>query len=67
MHRTLALPPADDLETWARRLEVPWGPQLTQEEAERGLLYYGSGKRLQAVAAKLLAGQPIKVGAGSPP
>ena len=51
----------DDLEGWAERLAVPWGPRLTQVEVERGLLYYGSGKRLQAVAAKLLAGRPIKV------
>jgi hypothetical protein len=27
---------------------------------ERGLSYYGSGARLRAVAAKLLAGKPIK-------
>ncbi|KAL4421416.1 hypothetical protein ABPG75_010707 [Micractinium tetrahymenae] len=49
------------LEAWAERLRVPWGPLLTQEEAARGLTYYGSGERLQRVAAKLLAGKPIKV------
>jgi len=44
---------------------------LTPEEASRGLSFYGSGERLQAVAAKLLAGKPIKVrrgwaGSGAP-
>jgi hypothetical protein len=34
---------------------------LAAEDVLRGLSYYGSGRRLQAVAAKLLAGQPIKV------
>lgn len=46
---------------WAQRLAVPWGPLLTQEEALRGLTYYGSGQRMQAVAKKLMAGKPIKV------
>jgi lysophospholipase L1-like esterase len=44
-----------------QRLRVPWGPLLTQEEAQRGLAYYGSGQRLQAVVNKLMAGKPIKV------
>ena len=48
---------------WARRLAVPWGPLLTQREAQRALCY-GSGKRLQEVAAKLMAGKPIKVRGG---
>lgn len=43
------------------RLRVPWPPALSKEELLRGLSYYGSGLRLQRVAAKLLAGQPIKV------
>ena len=43
-------------------LQVPWEPLLTREELLRGLSYYGSGTRLHAVAAKLLAGQPITVG-----
>ncbi|PRW60976.1 hypothetical protein C2E21_0414 [Chlorella sorokiniana] len=47
--------------TPAQRLVVPWEPLLTREELLRGLSYYGTGARLQAVAAKLLAGQPIKV------
>jgi len=53
--------PHSVLESWAERLTVPWGPLLTQQEAQRGLAYYGSGGRLQAVAARLLAGKPIKV------
>ena len=48
-----------------RRVSVPWTPLLSQHELERGLTYYGSGERLRAVAAKLLAGQPIKVWAAS--
>lgn len=46
---------------WMQRLRVPWGPLLTQEEAQRGLAYYGSGQRLQAVVNKLMDGKPIKV------
>ncbi|PSC68178.1 Acyl-coenzyme A thioesterase THEM4 isoform A [Micractinium conductrix] len=49
------------LDAWVQRLTVPWGPLLTEQEAQRGLSYYGSGERLQAVAAKLMAGKPIKV------
>ena len=44
-----------------RRLIVPWDPMLAAEDVRRGLTYYGSGKRLQAVAAKLLSGEPIKL------
>ena len=33
---------------------------LTNKDVQRGLSYYGSGDRLRRVAAKLLAGQPIK-------
>lgn len=43
------------------RLRVPWEPVLSKEELLRGLSYYGSGLRMQRVAAKLLAGQPLKV------
>lgn len=43
------------------RLRVPWEPLLAREEVLRGMGYYGSGARLRKVAAKLLAGQPIKV------
>lgn len=50
---------------WAERLTVPWGPLLTQEEAERGLSYWGSGERLKRFAAKLMAGKPVKVRGGS--
>ncbi|KAL4437433.1 hypothetical protein ABPG75_004572 [Micractinium tetrahymenae] len=45
----------------SRELRVPWTPLLTEQDVARGLAYYGSGRRLQAVAAKLLAGKPIKV------
>lgn len=38
----------------------PWEPRLRREEVERGLAYYGSGNRLRRVAAKLMAGHPIK-------
>lgn len=37
-------------------LRVPWTPLLTEQDVARGLAYWGSGRRLQAVAAKLLAG-----------
>ena len=42
-------------------LRPPWDPLLTRSDLLRGQAYYGSGDRLQAVAAKLLAGQEIKV------
>ena len=41
---------------------LPWEPMLTAEEVQRALGYYGSGSSMRRVAAKLLAGQPIKVG-----
>ena len=44
-----------------RRMRVPWQPRLTSEEVKRGLSYYGSGDRLERVAAKLMAGRPIKI------
>lgn len=44
-----------------RRMIVPWDALLTAEEVRRGLTYYGSGKRMQAVASKLLARKAIKV------
>ena len=40
---------------------LPWEPLLTAEEVQRALGYYGSGHSMRRVAAKLLAGQPIKV------
>lgn len=40
----------------SRELQLPWEPLLTETDVARGLSYYGSGRRLQAVAAKLLAG-----------
>ena len=43
-----------------RRLALPWKPILTREELRRGISYYGSGRALDRVAAKLLAGKAIK-------
>ncbi len=40
---------------------VPWPALLEEEEVMRGLAYYGSGTGLRRVAAKLLAGQPVKI------
>ena len=39
---------------------LPWPPLLTAEEVQRAQGYYGSGAAMRRVAAKLLAGQPIK-------
>ncbi|EFN58305.1 expressed protein [Chlorella variabilis] len=38
---------------------LPWEPLLTAAQLRRGLSFYGSGARIERVAAKLLAGQPI--------
>ena len=35
-------------------------PLLGEEDQQRGITYYGSGARLRALAAKLLAGRPIR-------
>jgi lysophospholipase L1-like esterase len=43
------------------RERLPWEPLLTDEEVQRAQGYYGSGHSMRRVAAKLLAGQPIKV------
>lgn len=43
--------------------KLPWQPLFTDEEVRRGMLY-GSGLRLQRLARKLMAGQPIKVRLG---
>ena len=40
---------------------LPWEPLLTDEEVQRAQGYYGSGSAMRRAAAKLLAGQPIKV------
>lgn len=45
----------------SRSLRMPWAPLLTAEEVKRGLAYYGSGQRMEALAAKLMAGRPIKI------
>ncbi|KAL4429381.1 hypothetical protein ABPG77_005155 [Micractinium sp. CCAP 211/92] len=39
---------------------MPWKPLLSHRDVRRGLSYYGSGDRLQALLAKLQAGRPIK-------
>ncbi|KAL4442048.1 hypothetical protein ABPG77_011309 [Micractinium sp. CCAP 211/92] len=55
-------------------LPVPWQPLLSNAARRRGLAFYGSGRRIERVAARLLAGLPITaatlggsvtVGAGS--
>lgn len=38
----------------------PWRAVLSPAQLRRGLPFYGSGARIEAMAAKLLAGQPIK-------
>lgn len=43
-------------------LRLPWETLLSEADVQRGLSYWGTGARLRAVAAKLAAGQPIKVG-----
>ena len=42
-------------------LRLPWTPLLAEQDVQRSLTYYGTGARLHAVVAKLMAGQPIKV------
>lgn len=44
---------------------LPWEPLLTDEEVQRAEAYYGTGRRMRQVAAKLLAGQPIQVRGGT--
>lgn len=55
-------------------LPLPWQPLLSNAARRRGLAFYGSGRRIERVAARLLAGLPITaatlggsvtVGAGS--
>jgi hypothetical protein len=38
---------------------MPWKPLLNAPQLRRGLSFYGSGARIEHVAAKLLAGEPI--------
>ncbi|KAL4422439.1 hypothetical protein ABPG75_008636 [Micractinium tetrahymenae] len=42
-------------------LPVPWEPLLAPDDVKRAEAYYGTGRALRHVAAKLLAGRPIKV------
>ncbi|KAL4427831.1 hypothetical protein ABPG75_001920 [Micractinium tetrahymenae] len=55
-------------------LPLPWQPLLSTAARRRGIAFYGSGRRIERVAARLLAGLPITaatlggsvtVGAGS--
>jgi len=45
----------------ARLRRLPWSPMLTEAEARRGVTYAGSGTALRRLAAKLLAGQAVKL------
>lgn len=45
---------------WRIGSALPWAQLLSEEEVQRAQGYYGSGRRMRAVAAKLLAGRPIK-------
>ncbi|KAI3428291.1 hypothetical protein D9Q98_006670 [Chlorella vulgaris] len=40
---------------------LPWAPVLTRAQLRRGLSFYGSGERIERVAAKLMAGEPITI------
>lgn len=40
---------------------LTWPRLLEEEEVLRGRSYYGSGRGLHRLAAKLLAGQPVKI------
>ena len=42
-------------------LKLPWLAKLSEEEAQRGLSYYGSGNSLRRLAKKLLSGRPITI------
>jgi hypothetical protein len=44
-----------------RLRKLPWQPMLSEAEARRGVSYAGSGAPLRRLAAKLLAGQPVKI------
>ena len=44
---------------------MPWEPLLTDEGVQRAEGYYGTGRRIRKVAAKLMAGQPIQVWASA--
>lgn len=40
---------------------LPWPSLLEEEEVLRGLSYYGSGRALRRLAAKLLGGRPVNI------
>jgi hypothetical protein len=52
--------PAADAPPQERPLRLPWAPLLSASEVQRGVGYHGSGRRLEALAAKLLRGEPIR-------
>ena len=43
------------------RLTLPWREALTEKERRRGITYYGSGDRLQALGRRLLQGRPVSI------
>ena len=55
-----ALPPTG-LASNATHLRLSWEALLTRDELLRGMAFYGTGRRLQRMARKLLDGQPVKV------
>ncbi len=55
-----AVPPLG-LVSNATHLRLPWEPLLTRDELLRGMAFYGTGRRLQRMARKLLDGQPVKI------
>ena len=59
----IAVPAARGGSATAHHLRLPpppWRPILHPSQLQRGLAFYGSGGRIERVAAKLLAGRPIK-------
>lgn len=45
----------------ALQIQPTWAAVLTEEEAQRGLAYQGSGNSVRRVAGKLLRGEPVQV------
>ena len=44
---------------WLHPPALPWDPLLTRDRLRRGLSFYGSGRRVERVAAQLMAGRPL--------
>ncbi|PRW60464.1 expressed protein isoform A [Chlorella sorokiniana] len=38
---------------------LPWAPVLSSDQLKRGLSFYGTGRRMERLVAKLMAGQPV--------